>query len=135
MCSLRNSTTNLIALFFFAMISMALASSALSAEPDGVRAMVATYCATCHDAESAKGGLNLTAILADDAGHHPEIWEKVVRKLTARQMPPLGKDRPTDDGYISAVHELETALDAASADHPNPGRTDTIRRLTRTEYQ
>src|SRR4029077_20875008 len=30
---------------------------------------------------------------------------------------------------------LETSLDAASAARPNPGRTDTLRRLNRTEYQ
>src|SRR5206468_5102736 len=31
--------------------------------------------------------------------------------------------------------QLENALDRAAAGRPNPGRTDTIRRLTRTEYQ
>jgi len=30
---------------------------------------------------------------------------------------------------------LETALDAASATKPNPGRTESLRRLNRTEYQ
>jgi hypothetical protein len=30
---------------------------------------------------------------------------------------------------------LETSLDAASAERPNPGRTETLRRLNRTEYQ
>src|SRR5438552_4713150 len=30
---------------------------------------------------------------------------------------------------------LETSLDAASAAKPNPGRTETLRRLNRTEYQ
>ena len=30
---------------------------------------------------------------------------------------------------------LERSLDAAAAAHPNPGRTETLRRLNRTEYQ
>lgn len=33
------------------------------------------------------------------------------------------------------VASLETLLDRAAAAQPNPGRTDTFRRLTRTEYQ
>jgi hypothetical protein len=33
------------------------------------------------------------------------------------------------------VASLETSLDRAAAAHPNPGRTATIRRLTRTEYK
>ena len=33
------------------------------------------------------------------------------------------------------MSQLETALDRAAAERPNPGRTDTFRRLTRTEYQ
>ena len=33
------------------------------------------------------------------------------------------------------VSYLETSLDRSAAVHPNPGRTDTFRRLNRTEYQ
>ena len=33
------------------------------------------------------------------------------------------------------VSSLETSLDRAAAAKPNPGRTDTFRRLNRTEYQ
>ena len=64
-----------------------------------------------------------------------EIWEKVVRKIRARQMPPLGSPRPDEATYEAAVSSLEAALDSAAAAEPNPGRTDTVRRLTRTEYQ
>ena len=66
---------------------------------------------------------------------HPDVWEKVVRKLRARQMPPVGKERPDDATYDAVIASLETSLDRAAAAHPNPGRTATIRRLTRTEYQ
>jgi hypothetical protein len=50
-------------------------------------------------------------------------------------MPPAGMPRPDDATYESLATSLETALDAASAARPNPGRTDTFRRLSRTEYQ
>ena len=98
-------------------------------------ALVEEYCVTCHDEEEKKGGLALDLISADVA-EHQESREKVVRKLRARQMPPVGrKERPDEATYDATVSYLETALDRAAAAHPNPGRTATIRRLTRTEYQ
>lgn len=50
-------------------------------------------------------------------------------------MPPVGKERPDDQTYDAVISSLEASLDRAAAGNPNPGRTATIRRLTRTEYQ
>jgi hypothetical protein len=96
---------------------------------------VRTYCADCHDAEAKKGGLNLDSILAEKIAAHSDTWEKVVRQLAARQMPPIGKKRPDDAGYDRLVAALTSELDRQAAAHPQPGRTDTLRRLNRTEYQ
>jgi mono/diheme cytochrome c family protein len=97
--------------------------------------LVEDYCVTCHDDEEKKGGLSLERASAD-VSQQQEVWEKVVRKLRARQMPPVGrKERPDEATYDSTVRYLETSLDRAAAAHPNPGRTATIRRLTRSEYQ
>ena len=49
-------------------------------------------------------------------------------------MPPAGGRRPDEVGYRSALASLEGALDRRAAADPNPGRTDTFRRLNRTEY-
>ena len=62
-------------------------------------------------------------------------WERVIRKLRARQMPPVGKKRPAEKAYEEVVARLAATLDRAAAKNPNPGRTDTFRRLNRTEYQ
>jgi mono/diheme cytochrome c family protein len=99
------------------------------------RALVDEYCASCHDEDKKKAGLALDTIAAQDVPRHPDVWEKVVRKLRARQMPPIGKDRPDEATYDAVIASLETSLDRAAAAHPNPGRTSTLRRLTRTEYQ
>ncbi|MFM9031862.1 MAG: DUF1587 domain-containing protein, partial [Opitutaceae bacterium] len=64
-----------------------------------------------------------------------ERWEAVVRKLHHRQMPPPGEARPSEDAYREAVAELTGSLDRAAAAAPDPGRTDTLRRLNRTEYE
>src|SRR5947199_2057931 len=50
-------------------------------------------------------------------------------------MPPAGMDRPQESTYSAVVSWLSDSLDKASAEHPNPGRTETFRRLNRTEYQ
>ena len=50
-------------------------------------------------------------------------------------MPPIGKPRPDNAGYQQIVSQLESVLDRAAKAKPNPGRTDTVRRLNRTEYQ
>ncbi len=50
-------------------------------------------------------------------------------------MPPIGKDRPSERNYDSIVAKLASALDRAASRNPDPGRTDTFRRLNRTEYQ
>ncbi len=114
---------------------MMLSSLTFAVEPNPVREVVSKSCVSCHDAEAPKGGLNLAAIVADDVSRHPQIWEKVVRRLHTRQMPPAGEPRPTEKSYVSLVSQLEDELDRAAAKRPNPGRTDTLRRLNRTEYQ
>jgi mono/diheme cytochrome c family protein len=101
---------------------------------DAHLALVEEYCVSCHDEDKKKGELALDTIAADSVVQHPEVWEKVVRKLRARQMPPVGKERPDDAAYDGVIASLESALDRAAGANPNPGRTSTIRRLTRTEY-
>jgi mono/diheme cytochrome c family protein len=98
------------------------------------RTLVSTYCVSCHNGKSKAGGLALDAINTQDLGAHSESWEKVVRKLRARQMPPPGSRRPDEATRVSALSALEASLDSAAATAPNPGRTDTFRRLNRTEY-
>ena len=98
-------------------------------------AFVGRYCVSCHNDRLKRGGLTLDAAVATDIGVSPEIWEKVLRKVRARQMPPIGLPRPDEATYNTEIATLETALDRAAASNPNPGRTATLRRLTRTEYQ
>ncbi|MEQ9411166.1 MAG: DUF1592 domain-containing protein [Fuerstiella sp.] len=93
-----------------------------------------TYCAACHDAESKSGGLSLMEESLRSVPQHPEIWESVIRKLKTRQMPPPGEERPKEATYDLVLSELQQQLDLAAAVDPRPGRTDTFRRLTRTEY-
>jgi hypothetical protein len=98
-------------------------------------ALLDDSCLGCHDNQAREAGLSLEAIETDDVAAHADVWEKVIRKLRTRQMPPVGEPRPGEATYDAVVSYLETSLDRAASARPNPGRTATIRRLTRTEYQ
>jgi len=106
-----------------------------SQEASPLPILVNQYCAGCHNGHLKKGGLDLDGIRLEDVAQHTNEWERVVRKLRARQMPPAGMDRPQESTYTAVVSWLSDSLDKASAEHPNPGRTETFRRLNRTEYQ
>jgi mono/diheme cytochrome c family protein len=99
------------------------------------RAVVSKYCISCHNDRLKRGGLALDAVVAQDVDKNPDVWEKVLRKVRTRQMPPVGLPRPDEATYESTIASLETSLDRAWVASPNPGRTATLRRLTRTEYQ
>jgi Protein of unknown function (DUF1592)/Protein of unknown function (DUF1588)/Protein of unknown function (DUF1585)/Protein of unknown function (DUF1595)/Protein of unknown function (DUF1587) len=93
------------------------------------------YCAGCHNEKTKQGELVLTTLDLDNVAPHAEKWELVARKLRARAMPPPGRPRPTEPAYDALIARLESSLDRAAAANPDPGRTDTFRRLNRTEYQ
>ena len=101
------------------------------------RAVVNRYCISCHNEKLKTGAFTLDNLDIDQVGTHVTEWEKVVRKLRVRAMPPAapGRPRPDEATYESLIAFLEGSLDRAAAAKPNPGRTDTFHRLNRTEYQ
>ncbi len=102
---------------------------------DQVGRFVDQFCVQCHNGDDKAGGLDLDAIVLDDLDQHQKIWEKVVRRVAARQMPPVGEVRPSGRTSDSFVSSLAGVLDRAAVERPEPGRTGTFRRLNRTEYQ
>ena len=99
------------------------------------RAVINRYCVTCHSARLQTGGLSLEGVDVGDVAAHAEVWERVVRKLRAGAMPPQPRPRPDPATHQRLLAYLETALDDAARANPDPGRTETFRRLNRTEYQ
>src|SRR4029078_6108514 len=88
-------------LFLSGTLALSRAGTLPGADPARLPAFVGKYSVTCHDAESMKGGLNLAAVLPDDTAQHSEVWEKVIRRLRGRQMPPAGKPRPAEALYVA----------------------------------
>jgi len=93
------------------------------------------YCIDCHDASLKRGELDLEPLVGVPLSEHPELWEEVLRRIDARQMPPPEEFRPLEEEYDEVIAGLIDGLDRLAAENPDPGRSDTIRRLTRTEYR
>src|SRR6478735_112147 len=72
-----------------------LAAPLMSAtEPVNREALLKQFCVQCHSSKVKSGGLLLEGISAADPSAHSEIWEKVVRKVSAGEMPPPKMPRP-----------------------------------------
>ena len=106
-----------------------------AATPAPHQRMVSDYCVACHSSDAKIAGLDLETASSRPLTDSAAIWERVVRKLRARQMPPLGSPHPDEAAYTQVLASLTNELDAHAEKAPDPGRTDTFRRLTRREYQ
>jgi mono/diheme cytochrome c family protein len=121
--------------FLLVVSSMLVAAPQQTPTASPQRALLNQYCVGCHNDRLKTAGLALNAVSVENVDQNPEVWEKVIRKVRARSMPPVGIPRPAEASYDALASYLETSLDRVAAAKPNPGRTDTFRRLNRTEYQ
>ncbi len=112
-------------------------ASSQSSDPSaaGRRALLDQYCVTCHNERLRTANLVLEKdeIGADQVASGAAVWEKVLQKLRAGSMPPVGRPRPDPSAVAAFAAWLESSLDRAAEAAPNPGRP-TIHRLNRTEY-
>ena len=91
-------------------------------------------CVRCHNERRLSGNLSLVGFDVDKADQNAEIAERMIRKLRAGMMPPVGARRPGGDTLQTVVEELERVVDAAASRNPNPGGR-TFQRLNRAEYE
>jgi hypothetical protein len=90
-------------------------------------------CGKCHNSTDWAGGVAFDILSPNDIHADAEVWEKAVRKLRGRLMPPPGEDQPDQKTIDSLVTFLESTLDKAAAAKPDPGYVG-LHRLNRTEY-
>ena len=105
------------------------------AEPSPLRPVLNRYCVGCHNDRLRTADLSLDAMDAVHVAGGAEVWEKVIGKLRSGAMPPPGRPRPDPAVVEDMLAWLETELDRAAALAPEPGRTDSVHRLNRAEYQ
>lgn len=100
------------------------------------RAMMDKYCVGCHSNRTSTPSdapINLEAAGLDNVMSHAETWERVLRKLSVRAMPPPGVPRPSEAEYAGFTGWLSGSLDRAWEGKSNPGKF-VMHRLNRTEY-
>src|SRR5438046_318348 len=85
------------------------------------RATLDQYCAVCHSGPTPPAGLNLQALDIGNLEDNGAIWEKLLRKLRNREMPPAGMPRPDEATYVALVKYIETERDRLAEAKPNPG--------------
>ncbi|MEO5924167.1 MAG: DUF1592 domain-containing protein [Bryobacteraceae bacterium] len=98
-------------------------------------ALVKQYCSGCHSgtaAQPAENPVKLDGNL-DNLLDHADTWERVLRKLSVRAMPPPGMPRPPEAEYAAFTGWLSTSLDRAWEGRSTPGRF-VLHRLNRAEY-
>ena len=106
-----------------------------SAQPMDPDTLVSSVCVDCHyeDNKDKTAGLSFENFKISEIAQHPDVGERMIRKLRAGMMPPPPTPLPDAASYNGLINALETRLDAAGASKPNPGGR-VFQRLNRTEY-
>lgn len=115
-----------------------LPSAALFAEPTDnktVAKFLDRYCSGCHEGPESPGQFDLLSTAKQSLSRSWRSWERVLRKLDRRQMPPPGEERPTEAEYTAVVQLLSQSLDAHWAKRNRVAPPAVLRRFTRREYQ
>lgn len=90
-------------------------------------------CEKCHNSTDWAGGVAFDIMQPDTITDDAETWEKAIRKLRGRLMPPPGEAQPDQAIIDRFVSWMEGQLDQAAAANPDPGNVG-LHRLNRTEY-
>ena len=118
--------------------AVAVATAAVPSPADAPKhqAWIKQYCVGCHNTRApqpANDPVNLETASLDNLLPHAETWERVLRKLSVRAMPPQDMPRPAEADYAAFTTWLANSLDRAWRGKSTPGRY-VVHRLNRTEY-
>ena len=96
-------------------------------------ATINQYCVGCHNDRARMGGVSFQGITPASIAEHAEVFEKAVKKMRGRVMPPPGARQPEPAAADAVVAFLEQALDRA-AGQAFLRDTVVLHRLNRKEY-
>ncbi len=117
-------------------LMVALAGARAFASPSPAMAagqLISQNCVACHSESLRTAGVSLEKLDPSNVAPDAELWEKVLQKVGAGEMPPAGVPGPDPDTAKQFTAWLEQALDAQAQRSLNPGRT-TVHRLNRAEF-
>ena len=105
-----------------------------------VQEFVSTHCLDCHSSNDAESEFDLESFdfsedLISKVELETEPWERILRRIDTRQMPPPDASRPSENEYAMVSDALAAVLQIRAEEFPRPGHEAAIRRMTRLEYQ
>ena len=96
-------------------------------------ALIEKYCTKCHNSDDYAGGIDLQGVNASNFADLPKN-QKVIKRLRASMMPPVGEERPSYETGQSLAASLEQIIDKHAASKPLHLPAPGLHRLNRTEY-
>ena len=104
--------------------------------PAALQPFLQKYCVECHDADTRKGGLDLTSLKFEPRNlTNFNAWVSVHDRVANGEMPPKKKARPTTADLESFSQSLASSLTSAEQDRLGRDGRSTQRRLNRYEYE
>jgi mono/diheme cytochrome c family protein len=100
-----------------------------------IQPLLARYCTKCHGGDTPRADLSLEKYKdAEQVLRDRKVWEKVVKNVRSKEMPPANKPQPTpaEAELLAGWVEAQLAKVDCTKER-DPGRV-TIRRLNRAEY-
>jgi len=94
--------------------------------------MLEQYCLECHNFEDWAGEVAFDLMTPASLSEEPAVWERAVRKLRGRLMPPPGSPQPEQTNINEFVSWIESNLDTNNG-IPRAGHVP-VQRMNRTEY-
>ena len=96
--------------------------------------LVNEYCLACHNDAFEEGGFSWTDLDLEHPEQNAAQAERVIRKLRAGMMPPVGAPRPSSDMLNRLASAIETRIDSADSVAPHTSAPE-LHRVNRTEYR
>jgi len=124
----------LIAVINLAGILLAAPAAVTPSSGDAPLATVKQYCVGCHNDKARLGGISFQNITVATVAKDPERFERAVRKLRGRVMPPPGAKQPDGKAVDSLVAWLEASLDKVP-EEARVSDSQVLHRLNRKEYE
>ncbi len=137
---MRARVTVLTIMLASLLCSCCIAAQDFEKQLSEIETFVGNHCLDCHSGSESAAGFDLESLSFEaDQFTKPQLdtsaWEKMLRRIDSREMPPASSERPSEDQYQTLSVSLAKILDARSKSHPRSGRIGSVRRLTRIEYQ
>ncbi|HEU4691775.1 MAG TPA: DUF1587 domain-containing protein, partial [Vicinamibacterales bacterium] len=104
-----------------------------AAAAQGQLATMEQYCVSCHNDRVKTAGVSFQGVTSESIGQHADVFEKAVRKMRGRVMPPPGARQPGAATTDALVAYLEDTLDKA-AGKAHVRDQVVLHRLNRKEY-